>query len=175
VIQNTARRTWTLIKLLLVIAIFFVAVYYFTVSFTTQDLTWFSAGFADLPYQVTVYQAGQKTEYRSGDPGFDQLAEAVRQALDEGVARQSGIGLSEDSLLDAYGKYLTVEVFFAQPVKLHAGFFTGYPTQMLFPLTGRHSDLNLVFLGGKNGYNVNAPALKTTQPLRDALAALGYQ
>jgi hypothetical protein len=175
VVQTTARRTFTLVKALLVIVIFLVAVYYFTVTFTTQDLTWFASDFNQVPYLVVVYNAGQKTEYRAGTPGYEQLAGAVQQSLASGVVRQSGIGLSEESLADAYNKYISVEAFFAQPVKLHANYYTGYPEHMLFLITGRHSELNLVFLGGKNGYNVSAPALKTIQPLRDALNALGFQ
>ncbi len=68
----------------------------------------------------------------------------------------------------------TVEAFFAVPMKLHAPFYIGYPTQMLFPITGRHSDYTIVFLSAGDAYWVNAPLLKTTQPLLDALKALGY-
>ena len=64
----------------------------------------------------------------------------MRASLAQGVARQSGIGLSEGSLQDAYNQYVTVEVFFDRPVKLHAWFNTDSPTQMLFPITGRHSE-----------------------------------
>jgi hypothetical protein len=172
--EGIAHRTFTLVKMILVVVVFFLGTYYFTISFTTQDLTWFRRGFDDLPYRVVIHNTGQKTEFRSVDPGNDRLAQAIRQSLDEGVARQSGVGLSANSLDDAYNRYLTVEAFFSQPVKLHAPFYTGHPIQMLIPITGRHSELSVVFLGGKNGYNVNAPALKTIQPLRDALVPLGY-
>lgn len=171
---NIARRTFTLLKMILVVVIFIVATYFLTIVYVTGDWLWFRKGFDSRPYRIVVYQNGQPREFREGDDGYDTLAEAMRQSLDQGVYRASGVGLSEESLRDAYGKYLTVEVFFVQPVKLHASFFTGNPTQMLIPITGRHSELNVVFLGGKNGYNVNAPALKTTQPLREALTSLGY-
>jgi hypothetical protein len=122
-----------------------------------------------------VYNAGQQTEYTYGKPGYDLLAESIRSSLDQGIARQTGIGMGKESMKDALEKYLTVEVFFNQPVKLHANFNTGKPTRMLIPITGRHSDLSVIFLGGAGDYMSNGPALKNLQPLRDALTALGYQ
>jgi hypothetical protein len=82
--------------------------------------------------------------------------------------------MGEETLQDAYRKYLTVEAFFGNPVKLHANFYTGHPVQMLFPITGRHSDLNVVLLADGRGYQVNPPALNTLQPLRDALVELSF-
>ncbi len=55
---------------------------------------------------------------------------------------------------------LTVEAFFSQPVKLHAAFNTGMPDQMLFPITGRHSDQPIVFLGRNGQYMANGPILE---------------
>jgi len=98
----------------------------------------------------------------------------VRQSLDGGIARLSGIGLSEASQQDAYTKYLTVEAFFRQPVKLHAWFDTYTPTRLMFPITGRHSQLKVVFLGAGEKFRVNVPALKTVEPIRAALQKIGY-
>jgi hypothetical protein len=144
-----------------------------TITFAAQDLLWFVSGFAERPARIVVYAAGQRHEFTEGQPGFDLLAEGVIASLSGGVARQSGIGFSDESLRDAYTLYVTVEAFFAQPVKLHAGFNTGWPTQMLFPLTGRHSELSVVLLGQDGRYQSNPPALKRLEPLRDAVAGLG--
>ena len=67
-----------------------------------------------------------------------------------------------------------MEVFFERPVKLHAWFDTGEPTQMLFPLTGRHAELSIVLLGQNGKYLASPPALKTVEPLREAVQSLGY-
>jgi hypothetical protein len=45
---------------------------------------------------------------------------------------------------------------------------------MLFPITGRHSDLSVVFLGRNGQYMAGGPVLQTTEPIRGALRALGY-
>jgi hypothetical protein len=144
------------------------------IAFAARDPLWFVTNFDERPARITIYHEGQRTELQRGDPGFAELAEAVRVSLAQGVARQSGIGLSQGSLEDAYNLYVTVEAFFDQPVKLHTWFNTGRPTQMLFPITGRHSDLFVVFLGREDQYMSGAPALKTTEPIRDVLRAQGY-
>ncbi len=147
---------------------------YGTVAFTTRDLLWFQRGFSERPNRVVVYHDGTKTEYQAGENGYIELAEAVRQCLDSGVVRPSGIGLSAGSLEDAYSMYVSVEAFFADPVKLHSWFNTGNPTQMLFLMTGRHSQVPIVFLGVGKDYFADAPILKTVDPLRSALQTLGY-
>jgi len=150
------------------------AVVFLTIAFSAQDALWFQKGFAERPQRIVIYWTGERTELTAGQPGFDLLAEAVQASLAQGVARPSGIGLSEGSLQDAYNLYVTVEVFFDHPVKLHAGFNTGQPTQMLFPITGRHSDLNVVFLGWDGQYMAGGPVLTTTESIRGALRTLGY-
>lgn len=169
---NVARSTASLIKMILVVVGFGLFVYLFTIAFVAQDFFWFKKGFVEKPVRVVVYHQGQRIEYRSGQPGYELLANAIQQSLSRGVVRQSGIGLGEQTLFEAKTKYTTVEAYFLQPVKLHANFNTGHPTQMIFPITGRHSELSVVFLGDRGEYWVNGPVLKDMQPIRDALAQL---
>jgi len=169
---NVARNTASLIKMILVVVVFGLFIYLFTIAFVTQDFFWFKKGFAEKPFRVVVYHQGLRIEYRSGQPGYELLASAIQQSLDSGVVRQSGIGLGEQTLYEAKTKYTTVEAYFLQPVKLHANFYTGHPTQMLFPITGRHSELSVVFLGDHGEYWVNGPVLRDMQPIRDALVQL---
>jgi hypothetical protein len=147
---------------------------FLTIALAAQDPLWFTTGFDVLPERVVIYQAGQRVELRSGQSGYAEMAEAVRASLAQGAVRSSGIGLSQGSLADAFGLYLTVEAFFGRPVKLHAAFNTGAPDQMLFLITGRHSDQPIVFLGKNGTYMANGPVLKTVQPIRDALTVLGF-
>jgi hypothetical protein len=172
--QSRPGRSGTLFKMILVIVLFILVIYLGTIFFVTQDPLWFISSFNELPVRVLVYYNGEKYEYLPGDPDFALLAEAIRQSLDGGVLRQSGIGLGEETLKEAYAKYVTVEAFFGRPVKLHANFYTGHPVKMLFPITGRHSELGVVVLGDERGYQVNPPVLKTLQPLRDALVELNF-
>ena len=148
---------------------------YGTLAFTSGDLLWFVKKFDGSPALISVYHdGGRRTELAPGDPGFETLAQAIQSCISQGLVRPSGIGLSDASLLDAYTRYVTVEVFFSEPVQLHAWFNTEEPTRMLFPITGRHSDLSIVVLGIRGKYLASPPVLKTMEPLRQALRDLGY-
>jgi hypothetical protein len=153
---------------------FLCVTYYSTMAFSAQDLLWFKQEFSETPVRLVIYHDGQRSELQAGQAGFAELAEAVRYCLDQGVMNPSNMGFSQGSLDDAFNLYVSLEAFFAGPVKLHAGFNTGHPTQMLFPITGRHSDLNVVLLGVGKDYWINPPSLKTTERLRVALQSLGY-
>ena len=172
--QPTDRLRTNVGGMLVSVIGFLLLAYYAVTAISARDAFWFLNRFDDKPVRMIVYRAGQKTELLSGDPGFAELADAVRASLASGVARTSGIGLSPGSLQDAYQQYVTLEVFFDRPVKLHAAFNTGYPQQMLFPITGRHSDLNVVFLGVEGQYMAGAPVLNTIEPVRKALQAAGF-
>jgi hypothetical protein len=174
--QPTDKLRVNILGMLIAVVGFGLVAAFVTIAFSAQDPLWFIGGygFEERPARIVIYQAGQRTELRPGQPGYTELAEAVRASLAQGVVRTSGIGLSEGSLQDAYSQFLTVETFFSRSVKLHAAFNTDYPTQMLFPITGRHSDQPIVFLGKDGTYMSGAPVLKTVQPIRDVLTALGY-
>jgi len=163
-----------LIKFLIIFVVLIFITIFMSNASTAQDWEWYKNGFTDRPNRLLIHKDGQQTVLLPGQPDFDEIADAVTASLNEGVHTQSGTGLSEVSLDEAYNRYTTLEVFFAQPVKLHTWFFTGHPTQMLFPLTGRHSDWPIVFLGEEGVYRSNAPVLKTKDPLVTVLKKLGY-
>ena len=172
--QPTDKLQTNILGMLAAVIGFVLVAIYGTLALSAQDPMWFLTGFDERPTRVIVYRVGQRIELQVGQPGFDELAEAVRSSLAQGVSRSSGIGLSEGSLQDAYSLNLTLEVFFDRPVKLHAGFNTDRPRQMLFPITGRHSEMSVVFLGSGNNYMSNAPVLKTVEPIRSVLESLGF-
>lgn len=143
-------------------------------AFSSQDILWFLKGFDGYPERIVVYYNGTSKEYQPDQVGFSELAGGVVASLSQGVYRPSAIGLSAGTIDDAYHKYLTVEVFYNTPVKLHASFYTGNPTQMLFLMTGRHSEMPVVFMGDHSIYLSSGPVLNTNEPLRSVLKALGY-
>ena len=172
--QPTKKDRTNTIQLLILLVGLVLLGYYATVSLTSRDPLWLSREFKGRPSRIVVYHAGQRAELWPGQVGFDGLAEAVQSSLAEGFARLSNLGFSEGSLQDAYTRYVTLEVFFDRPVELHAWFPTGRTTQMLFPITGRHSEMSVVLLGDTGQYRVGAPVLKSAEPIREALKTLGY-
>ena len=173
--KETDRIKTGPLRMLVLVTGFVAVLVYGTISVAAADFFWFLRGFGEQPARIVVYHdGGKRTELRPGDAGFAELSDALQSCLSAGAERPSGIGFSNASLLDAYTRYLTVEAFFERPVKLHAWFDTGEPTQMLFPLTGRHSELSIVLLGQNGKYLASPPALKTLAPLREAVLSLGY-
>jgi hypothetical protein len=172
--RRTRQVRTNAIQLLLLMVGFVLLAYYATVSLTARDPLWFLREFKDQPSRIVVYNAGQRTELLPGQAGFDELAVAVQTSLAQGFARLTNIGFSEETLQNAYIQSVTLEVFFAQPVRLHAWFPTGRTTQMLFPITGRHSELSVVLLGDRRQYRAGAPVLNTTEPILEALEALDF-
>jgi hypothetical protein len=172
--QPTDKLRTNVPRMLLAVIGFLVVAYYATTALSTSDPVWFTSGFSGQPSRIIVYHDGQRSEIKASEPAFAEIAEAVELSLKKGVDYASGIGFSQASLDDAYKMYVTLEVFFAEPVKLHASFGTSNPTQMLFPITGRHSDRPLVALGVNGMYMANAPILKTVEPIRTALRRWGY-
>jgi hypothetical protein len=172
--QPTEKLSTNPLRMLVAVVVILVAVYYGTTVISSGDPLWFTTGFAEQPARAIVHHDGQHSELRAGQPGFAELAQAVEESLNAGVAYASGLGYSAGSLDDAYNMFVSLEVFFDHPVKLHATFNTGSATQMLFPLTGRHSDQPLVLLGIRGQYLVNAPVLKTVEPIRTVMRSLGY-
>jgi hypothetical protein len=160
--------------LLILLVGFVILAYYLSVSSTARDPLWFVKGFRDDASLIIVYHAGQRTELLPGQAGFDELAGAVQTSLSQGFARLSNIGFSAQSLQDAYQRDVVLEVFFERPITMHAWFPVGRTTQMLFPITGRHSEQPIVLLGDGGQYRVGAPVLETTEPIREALKSGGY-
>jgi hypothetical protein len=173
--QQPTKKHRSMAAILLALATFGLAAAYLAVVFTSHDFLWFQTGFSDIPSRVVVYQAGQRSEFQDGQSGYQELANAIQASLNQGIVAPSGLDLSQQSLDDAYFKDVTVEAFFDRPVKLHAWFDTGEPTQMLFPITGNKAGQAAVFMGLNGVYLSNAPKLNTITPLLDALRKLGFE
>ena len=172
--QPTRKDRTNTVQLLVLIIGCILLTYFVSIGFTSRDPLWFSGGFQDQPSRIVVYHAGQRTELLPGQAGFDELATAVQTSLDQGFARLTNVGLSERSRQEAYTQFVTLEAFFDQPAKLHAWFNPGRTTQMLFPITGRHSEMSVVLLGEEDQYRAGAPVLKNMEPIREALKSLGF-
>lgn len=173
--QQHTKKHRSLAAILLALATLGLAAVYLTVVFISHDFLWFQAGFRDVPSRVVVYQAGQRSEFQDGQSGYQELANAIQASLNQGAVAPSGLDMSQQSLDEAYFKDVTVEAFFDRPVKLHAWFETGEPTQLLFPITGNKAGQKVVFMGNNGVYLSNPPKLNSITPLLDALRKLGFE
>ena len=71
-------------------------------------------------------------------------------------------------------KELVLEIFYAEPVLIHLPFLFSRPDSLLIPLTGRLSEIRVVFGGVDAQYRPGALSLKTTKSIKEALEAIGY-
>ena len=172
--QPTDKLNVNLPGMLIVVVGFLVVTYYLITAFSAGDALWFMKGFSAQPSRLIIHHDGQHTEIKKSDPAFAPLASAVQQALNNGVNSPSAMGYSQSSLDDARNLYVSLEAFFDQPAKLHAPFNTGLATEMLFPITGRHSDRNIVLLGENGVYRIDPPVLTNMEPIRAVLKGMGY-
>jgi hypothetical protein len=178
--RHPPRQRTNTPQLVLVVVGFGLLFYYAVTAMMARDTLWFTGEFSGQPSRIIVYHHGERAEllpdqdYSPGAEGFDRLARAVERSLDQGFSGLSSLGLSEASLQDAYTQDVTLEVFFQEPVELHAWFNSGKTTQMLFLITGRYAHMSIVLLGDEGRYRSGAPVLKDMEPIRSALRALGY-
>jgi hypothetical protein len=149
---------------------------YAGLAVTAQDFLWFAHHFDRRPVHIVVYHHyGKQADLWPGLPGFDELSAAIQACLDQGVEEPSGMRFSDASLTDAYTRYVSVEAFFLQPVRLHAWFGAEQSARLLILLSHRESEMSLVVLGKRDRYLPNPAVLKTDAPLRETLQALGYR
>jgi len=147
-------------------------VVYFVIAVSTADFLWFLQQTRGVPIQIQVHFDGQTVILDEGDPRFQDIANALRLTITkiEGYAQQ--IGLSDRSLQDYREIEWSVEVFYADPLILHSRFRFGKPTQLLIPLSGRHTEQNITFLA-QNGSFYTGPSVASTVELQRTLRQYG--
>jgi len=119
--------------------------------------------------------AGRSTEYRPGDPGFDQLAAAFDTAFaDFNNSDFVPLGLSEDTLREYDDTATVVEIYYPQDVRFNLPVRMRHINQLLIPITGRHSGNRYVFLGSDGRWLTGALTMSDDAPIHDALRALGH-
>ncbi|MBI3742095.1 MAG: hypothetical protein HY257_10135, partial [Chloroflexi bacterium] len=63
----------------------------------------------------------------------------------------------------------SVEIFYAQPVRVHSPYRTGHPDNLLIPLSGTFGETRSLFGGRGGDYWGGALRLKTTAGIRGAI------
>lgn len=158
----------------IVIALFVAAAFYFVVTLSTNDPAWVWPYFSGKPSRIVLHSSGQDVEILPGSPEYEAVNAVLNQALSKVQGYSESLGLSEESLVDYRTRYVSLEIFYPEPVVVHSRFNFGRPNTLLIPLTGWHSRSNAVFGGHNGNYWAGALNLKDLQPLKEMLAELGY-
>ena len=159
---------------LIIFVVFALIAVYAVVSINTSDPLWAWPRFSGTPERIIIYQQGQTREITPGSEDYDEINGLINDAIGQIETFHDTLGASQDTLQDYYTKQSVVVVIYAEPVTIHTRFNIGRPNNLLIPLTGRHSQYNPVFCGLNGGYWPGVLGLKTLDPLKDALRALGY-
>ncbi len=149
--------------------------YIFT-SLLLGNFLWVLPAQVDVPPQrIIVYAAGTRYELGPDDPAYEPLAQAVADALRSSRGFSETTGLSAVSLQEAYERFVTVEVWYPEPIRLNLRFKTIDPTRVLIPISGRHQ--NAAFLGTYDEYTAGALWLPSekVERIRAILRTLGIQ
>lgn len=164
-------KAWRLLTPLLVIATFVGCVVYTTGAVGQRDPLWFWPQTLPAPVEVRVSRAGQLWRLRPGEPAYQEVTTALAEQLDriQGVTR---LGLTPETLTRYRERETTIEVLYAQPLRLRGALDLGRPTRLLIPLSGPYSDLNVVFPGDGDALWAGALRVESTAVFRAIVARL---
>jgi hypothetical protein len=146
-----------------------VAFVYVSIAIGTQDYLWFLGSRIGTPRRITVHINGHSVQLGPGDPGFEEVHNALRATISQIRGYPQGIGISEETLSDYRETYWSVKAEYDEPIRLRSRFRFGEPTELLLPLTGRHTEHNVLFLG-RDGKYYTGPSLRSTGEVQRVLA-----
>ena len=168
------RREPRLRDLFLVVILFLLFLVYLAGALPNNDLLWFWPFFNEKPERIVIHHAGQESVLTPSSLGYIELTQAINSSLSQVKGLQGTVGLSEATMKEYMIKELVLEIFYAEPVLIHLPFLFSRPDSLLIPLTGRLSETRVVFGGVDAQYRPGALSLKTTEPIKEALEAIGY-
>lgn len=170
-------RNMNVLKPLLVSIGFVLFIIYALISMNTRDWLWFMANTEiSEPVRIIVKNDGERLTYMPGDAEFERLAPVIETAIsDLNNTALIDVGLSDNTLEDYNELYTVVEVHYDNPLKFGTHFRTGEPTELLFPITGRHSGTGLFFRGNKGEWHYGALRMADPAILYSELQAMGFE
>ena len=158
---------------IVIVVLFFGVVYYGIMAVNNGDLLWWWPWFEEKPSEIVIYRAGQKTVIAPESLDYAPLV----QAINESLSRRTGylnLGLSESTVEEYMTEATVIELTYPTLVSMHSQYRLVPFDGLLIPLEGRHSEWHAVFFSQYGQYIAGALQLASTDPIKDALADLGY-
>ncbi len=166
----------SLLEPILVFVGIFGLIGYGVIAAISGDALWFLGG-ASLPNpsRIVIRVEGEETVLTSNSPGYEIVAGATKDALST-LSNQGPVqlGLSDETLEEYQHRFTVLELYYDEPVDFHLPFNEGEPTALMIPVEGRHAGHNYVFRGGNGEWWARPLKMSDSQPIFDALRALGY-
>jgi hypothetical protein len=153
-----------------VVLVIVIAAIFFSVGLLTNgDPLWFLPVFNARALRIVVHQPGCTVELREGDAGYEELTGALNASFTQVEGFNSTFGISPESLEQYRTQERALEVFYAEPVTIHAPYRFGHPDAILIPLSGHFADTRSVFGGHDGDYWSGALRLKSTESIARVL------
>lgn len=163
-------------KPLFILLVSIVAIIYAINVFNTGDFFWFQSTAVNIrPDRLRIRHYGTETFVQPGHRDYQQLANVLETSLSRfNNTNLIDIGFGQ-ATLDYYDEQgVILELYYDHPVKFHAPFRTGSPTQILVPIEGRHADNGYFFRGAKGEWWFGAMRMSDSTELHAVLRDLGY-
>ncbi|HBY97279.1 MAG TPA: hypothetical protein DEP84_25630 [Chloroflexi bacterium] len=167
------RVNFNLRSMLLWTALTMLVIWWAVFAMGNSDPLWFWPFFSERPTEIVVYHDGTEMTIRPGEPGYEAITAAVNAQIGRPRGYERDTGMSAGTEADARSKYVSVELRYGKPVVIHSNTGIGRPSRLFIPITGRHSEGNLVFLGTDRDFLIGALTLRDRSRLDRELRDLG--
>lgn len=172
--MHPSRPRISLWQPILIVVLFFGTMYYGIMAVNNRDLLWWWPWFDEMPAEIEIHRAGQRTVITPDSPDYAPLVQAINESLCRRVGYLN-LGLSEPTVEEYMTEATVIELTYPAFISMHSQYRLVPFDGLLIPLTGRHSEWHVVFFSREGQYVAGALKLATTDPIKDALADLGYR
>lgn len=150
-----------------------VVLVYATIAIGTSDYLWFLKRVPADPLEIVIHFDGQTVSLEQSDANFMDISNALKLTITQLYGYPQSVGLSSQTLQNYREHDWSIEAFYDEPLRLHSQFRFGEPRQLILPLSGRHAEQNIMFLGLEEQF-YTGPSLKNTQELKRTLRDYGF-
>ena len=169
------RSTPSMLRLLGVVVVAVILIFFLVMALGTQDLLWFWPAFDAQPDAIVIRCYGETLEVNTESTAFQELVESLSQGL-WGMKQWTDLSLSYSTLqLYRYEEdTLVVEFMYNSPIRIHSHYryFSNVDT-LLVPLVGRHAGTYPIFGMRRGSPLAGSLHIETSDPLLDIVSESG--
>lgn len=168
------RRSPNVLEVVIITALFLLALIWFGGAFGNRDPLWFVQAFDERPSAIRMYHYGAVRDVLPGQPGYDELVSAINAEVARHAGYYDTLAPAGDSLASYQARGLAVEMLYARPVQVHTRFFFPAASRLLIAIDGSYNYLKVPFLfrGSADQWLPGGLALGSVDRVRAAIAAL---
>ena len=168
------RKSPKVLDMLIITALFIVAIIWFGGAFGNRDLLWFVQSFDAQPAAIRVYHYGSARDVLPGQARFDELVAAINAEVPKHAGYYENLAPTGSSLASYLDKGFALELLYAQPVLVHSRFFFPRASRLLIAIDGAYNYLKvpLLFRGSAKQWLPGGLVLESVDRVRAAAEAM---